>query len=98
MAERVEIDCINKDDRYNPYEAIQSVGGPNPPGSQSPRWKLSLAKAVAGSRDGRWSFYVKQGNHVVNVHHAQSAQGNWYLRTEADHDTPDNLLSLAECR
>ncbi len=97
MAQRAEIGCINKDDRYSPYEAIQYLGGPNPPGSQSARWKLSLAEAVAGSRDGRWSFYVKQGTHVVNVVHAQSARGNWYLRTEADRDTPDNLLSLPEC-
>lgn len=98
MATRVEIDCINKDDRYSPYEAIQYVGGPNPPGSEKPRWKLSLSAAVAGSREGKWSFYVRQGNHSVDVIHAQSARGNWYLRTEADRDTPDNLLSLAECR
>jgi len=98
MAQRVEIDCINKDDRYSPYEAIQFVGGPNPPGSDSPRWKLSLADAVKGSREGKWQFYVKQSNHEVLVHHVQNARGNWFLRTEADRDTPDNLLSLAECR
>lgn len=98
MAARVEIDCINKNDRYSPYEAIQFVGGPNPLGSANARWKLSLTEAVAGSRRGEWSFYVKQGNHLVDVVHAQSAQGNWYLRTVADRDTPDNLLSLSECR
>jgi hypothetical protein len=98
MAIRVEIDCINKDDRFNPYEAITHVGGPNPPGSANPRWKLKMREAAEGSRDGKWSFYVKQNGHIVDVHHAESKFGNLYLRTQADRDTPDNLLHLAECR
>ncbi len=97
MAFRVEIDCINKNDRFNPYEAITHVGGPNPTSAKNPRWKLPMRKAAEGSRDGKWDFFVRQGNHTVEVHHAVSQHGNLYLRTEADHDTPDNLLSLPEC-
>ncbi len=36
MATRVQIDCINKDDRLNPYERIRSIGGPNLPGTPPP--------------------------------------------------------------
>ena len=61
---RVEIDCINKDDRMDPYEAITHVGGPNGDGT---RWKLTLDNAVEGALSGKWDFYVRQGWHVVEV-------------------------------
>lgn len=94
MADRVEIDCINKDDRFSPYEAIKFVGGPNPNGT---RWKLSLDSAIEGALGGKWDFYVMQGGHIVEVEVARSHAGNLYLKTEADGDTPDNLLYLKEC-
>ena len=82
---RVEIDCINKDDRMDPYEAITHVGGPNGDGT---RWKLTLDNAVEGALSGR---------HVVEVEVHKSRWGNLYLKTQADQDTPDNLLHLDEC-
>jgi hypothetical protein len=36
VATRIQIDCINKDDRLNPYERIRSIGGPNLPGIRPP--------------------------------------------------------------
>jgi hypothetical protein len=96
MATRVRIDCINKDDRYNPYERITHVGGPNPPGATG-RWKLTQPDAIKGVQEGKWSFFVKVGNHEVDVVVAKSRFGNLYLKTTADQDTPDNLLSLPEC-
>jgi hypothetical protein len=87
---RVEINCINKDPRQD-----QRVGGPNPTGG---RWIVSLSEAVAGVESGKWQFYVRRGGHIVDVVVATSAHGHKYLRTVADRDTPDNLLSLPECR
>lgn len=92
---RVEIDCINKILREDPYNAIRRVGGPNPDGT---RWSLALDEAVEGAQQGKWDFYVRQGRHVVEVLVARSRSGRLYLKTEADEDTPDNLLSLDECR
>jgi hypothetical protein len=92
---RVEIDCINKDPREDPYRAIKFVGGPNEDGT---RWKLPLDAAVQGAQRGEWDFYVRQGGHIVEVEVAKSRFGNFYLKTEADGDTPDNLLSLRECQ
>lgn len=93
---RVEIDCINKNNRQSRYERIERVGGPNGDGT---RWNLPLDDAIAGWERGEWDFFVRQGSHeVVGVHVAVSAQGRKFLRTDADHDTPDNLLSLDECR
>jgi hypothetical protein len=95
MAARVQIRCINKTDRYNPHERIQNVGGVN---GDSSRWRLSVPEAIQGIRADKWSFYVErpQGD-VVDVVIARSAAGNEYLKTTADGDQPNNLLSLPEC-
>ena len=36
MAARLQIDCVDKDERSGPYERIRAVGGPNLPGVPPP--------------------------------------------------------------
>jgi hypothetical protein len=94
MASRVEIRCINKTDRYNPHERIRNVGGVNGDGA---RWKITEEEAIAGIENDTWSFYVSRGGHTVDVIVARSPYGHKYLKTVADGQQPDNLLSLPEC-
>lgn len=95
MAQSVRISCINKTDRYDPHERIRYVGGANADGT---RWKLSQPDAIVGIEDGRWAFYVERpAGDRVRVIVATSAYGNKYLKTDADGDQPNNLLSLPEC-
>lgn len=91
---RVRIQCVNKTDRYNPHERIASVGGVNPNGT---RWKLSLTEAIAGVEAGKYDFFVQVNGRAVEVIVAISQAGNKYLKTEADGEQPNNLLSLPEC-
>lgn len=94
MATSVQIQCVNKTDRYNPHERISHVGGVN---ADKTRWKLTQEQAIQGIESGQWRFYVSAGGHSVWVVVAVSQFGNKYLKTEADGDQPDNLLSLPEC-
>ena len=94
MATRMEIRCINKSDRPSHYERISSIGGVNPDGT---RWKMSETDAIAGIKNGSYAFYVSQGGRTVNVTISTSQYGNEYLKTVADGEQPNNLLSLPEC-
>jgi len=92
MATSLQISCINKNDRSSAYERITSVGGID----NGQRWKKGLAEAIRDIENGKHSFYTSVNGHVRKVIVA-TRLGTKYLKTEADHDTPDNLLSLLEC-
>jgi hypothetical protein len=94
MPTHYEITCFNKSDRYNSHERILSIGGRSGDGTS---WRLSQVVAIAGIEIGKWSFYVNRGGKIVNVIVATSRYGNKYLKTVADGEQPDNLLSLPEC-
>ena len=67
--------------------------------TERPRWTLSTDEAITGILGERWSFYIQLGVYdVVNVQVATSPEGRFYLKTEADQDTPDELLFLPQCR
>ncbi len=94
MASQHEVQCINKSDRQNPHERITAIGGLNANGT---RWKLDQPAAIQGIEQGKWAFYVNKNGKTVRVVVAVSAHGNKYLKTEADGEEPNNLLSLPEC-
>lgn len=95
MTQYVKISCIVKTDRLNPHERIQSVGGVNPDGT---RWKLNEDKAISYIEDGTYEFYVERpAGQRVGVIIATSPWGNKYLKTIADGEHPNNLLSLPTC-
>jgi hypothetical protein len=95
MASRYEVLCVRKADRTNAHERITHIGGRNADGAA---WRITQEKAISGIEKGEWSFYVSRGGHTVNVVVAVSRWNYEYIKTEADGEQPDNLLSLPECR
>jgi hypothetical protein len=93
MAQSVQIQCINKTPRQDPHLRIRNVGGQNGDGT---RWKMSEDEAIEAIELGKYSFYVRGGGRSVNVIIAVHS-GRKYLKTEADGQQPNNLLSLPEC-
>ena len=94
MATRHQIRCVNKTDRMNPHERITHVGGQNGNGTN---WKLRQEEAIQGIKERKWEFFVRAGGREANVVVSKSRFGHEYLRTVADGEQPDNLLSLFEC-
>lgn len=91
MAQEAQIKCINKDPRYDRYSAITHVGG-----FVTSQWKLTLDDAIGKIERHEWRFYTVANGHRTEVEVAMR-HGRKYLKTVADYDTPDNLLSLSEC-
>ncbi len=92
MAMDVEIQCITKLDRYDPYERIKNVGGVH----NEKRWNLPLDDAIARVLDKTYRFWTRGGGKSVWVVVAYH-NGHPYLKTENDGVQPDNLLSLQVC-
>lgn len=97
MAARHEITCVNKRDRPNPHERIKHVGGSTGAERGGGAWKITQEAAIKGIESGNWSFYVRRGGQTVDVIVAVSQHGNKYIKTTADGEQPNNLLSLPEC-
>jgi hypothetical protein len=58
---------------------------------------MSQQKAIEDIENGAYSFYVEVLGRYVDVIVATSPYGNKYIKTTADGDQPNNLLSLPEC-
>jgi hypothetical protein len=58
----------------------------------------SEEEAIDGIENDKWDFFVNRGGRVAKVVVAISRYGHKYLKTEADGEMPDNLLSLYECK
>jgi hypothetical protein len=92
MAKTAYIDCIDKEPRIDPYDRIRHVGGRGEGG-----WKITSQQAIHHIESGEWEFYTRppvgHGQKVI----VASRLNRKYLKTQADYDTPDNLLSLPQC-
>ena len=88
----LEIQCVDKTDRLNPHERIKAVGG-----RLAKPWIMPQEEAIKGIESGTYKFFVNNKGTRVDVVVSTSRYGHKYLKTVADGEQPDNLLSLASC-
>jgi Protein of unknown function (DUF3892) len=90
---RLEVTCINRTDWHNGHERIKNIGGKIGPKV----WKNSVEFVMDWIEDGTFAYFVNQGGHQVDIIIAMKADGHKYLKTKADGEQPNSLLSLPEC-
>jgi len=84
----VQVKCINKQPRNNPFEGITHLGGD--------AWKWTRQQVVDSIKDKTNTFYTLVAGNRGNIGVVEGPNGP-YLRTYADGQWNDNLLSLPEC-
>ena len=84
----VQITCINKMPRDNPYEGISHLGNSN--------GKWTRQQVIDWIEEKSNTFYTLVNGNRGNIGVVNGPNGK-YLRTYADGEWNDNLLSLPEC-
>jgi Protein of unknown function (DUF3892) len=84
----VQVTCINKQPRQNPYDGITHLGAAN--------WKWTRQQVVESIEAKTNTFYTLVGGNRGDIGVVNGPNGK-YLRTYADGQWNDNLLSLPEC-
>lgn len=89
----LRITHVRKRNRPSPWERITAVDCTD--GNRS--YRLSQERVVDYINSREHEFVVVRDGRPVSVVVATSQFGNSYIKTEADGEQPNNLLSLPEC-
>lgn len=90
------VTCITKPNRESTHEYITHIGG----SINGTRWKITREEAIRQIETKTNSFYVTDPTNPFKrstVGVIRPALGYPYLRTYADGDWDNNLLSLTQC-
>ena len=90
----IRVDCVVRRDHPSALHRVQAIGGLSRAGEP---WRLSENAVIAAIDDERSTFYVEwPPGHRIDIVVAHGL-GKRYLKTEADGELPDRLLSLRDC-
>jgi len=84
----VQVTCINKLPRQNPFEGITHLGGST--------WKWTRQQVIDSIEAKTNTFYTLVAGNRGDIGVVNGPNGK-YLRTYRDGKWNDNLLSLPEC-
>lgn len=84
----VQVTCINKQPRNNPYDGITHLGGAG--------WKWTREQVISSIEAGTNSFFTSTNGRRAYIAVVDGPHGK-YVRTHANGTWNDNLLSLPEC-
>ena len=84
----IQVTCINKQPRNNPYEGITHLGGTS--------WKKTRVDVIQLIENKSNTYYTMVKGKRAEVMVVDGSNGK-YVRTFADGVWNDNLLALDEC-
>ena len=84
----VRVTCINKQPRQNTHEGITHLGGAG--------WRWTRQQVINSIQAKTNTFYTLEAGKRADIGVVRGTNGD-YLRTYADGQWNDNLLSLPEC-
>jgi hypothetical protein len=93
MSLKIAIESVLKHRDPVPFSHVRAVGGTTVGGG---RWLLLEDQAIAAIERQRSEFFVLKDGREVEVVVGTSPTGVKYLKTAADGETPDTLLSLPD--
>jgi hypothetical protein len=88
----VQVTCINKQPRNNPYEGITHLGGPGGAG-----WRWTRQQVIDSINARTNTFYTSVGGRRADISVVNGPNGA-YVQTHADGQWNNNLLALPECQ
>jgi hypothetical protein len=93
MAIVLKVKWVDQSDQPDPYQRIRQIGG----ASRKFQWKHTRAQAIESIERGTFVYYVERDARAVNLEVGLAPNGCKYLKTQADDDQHQLLLSLSEC-
>lgn len=84
----VQVTCINKSPRQNPYEGISHLGGVD--------WRWTRQQVIESINSRTNSFFTRVNGNRSEIGVVNGPNGQ-YLRTYSNGQWTDNLLALVEC-
>lgn len=84
----LQVTCINKQPPDDWHEGITHLGGQG--------WRWTREQVIQAIESGAGTFYVQSGGRRSEIAVVNAMSGK-YLRTHANGQWNDNLLSLPEC-
>lgn len=87
---RLLVVCITKKDHEDPWERITHIGGPE-------FGVIASEEAIRRIEAGTDTFFTMVNGKEAELE-VHERFGKKYLKTHNDHDAPDNLLSLNDCK
>lgn len=84
----VQVSCINKQPRDNPFEGITHLGGAG--------WRWTRQQVIDSINGRTNTFFTQVNGNRSEIGVAKGPNGP-YVRTHANGEWDDNLLALKEC-
>jgi hypothetical protein len=92
MAMLLKVNWVDLSDQDDPYQRIRNIGG----NSKGLEWKHTCAQALLFIDRGEFCYCVEQDDLALKLKVGLAPDGAKFLKTDADSDQPQSLLSLAE--